>query len=177
MKKLFISVCMMLLAPSVVYAAGEDEAKYIIYGLVRDALTGQVQKNARVTLMDKDSTVLDTVSVFYSKYSSVWEGGGSSITEEVDIWHFRLTDRTLRSSYILRFESEGYKPKYITYQFKSRKKNYYRLEDVKLMRKPPERQLGEAVVKATHVKFYNKGDTLVFNADAFQLAEGSMLDA
>lgn len=30
---------------------------------------------------------------------------------------------------------------------------------------------------ATKVKFYNKGDTLVFNADAFELAEGSMLDA
>ena len=26
------------------------------------------------------------------------------------------------------------------------------------------------------MKFYNKGDTLVFNADAFQLSEGSMLD-
>ena len=30
---------------------------------------------------------------------------------------------------------------------------------------------------ATKVKFYSKGDTLVFNADAFQLQEGSMLDA
>lgn len=177
MKKLLSYVLLSVVSFSCVLAENQDKAKYIIYGLVRDALTGQVQKHARVTLMDKDSTVLDTVSVFYSKYSSVWAGGGSSITEEVDIWHFKLTDRTLRSSYILRFESEGHKPKYITYHFKPRKKNVYRLDDVKLMRKPPERQLGEAVVKATHVKFYNKGDTLVFNADAFQLAEGSMLDA
>ena len=177
MKKLLSYVLLSVVSFSCVLAENQNKAKYIIYGLVRDALTGQVQKNARVTLMDMDSTVLDTVSVFYSKYSSVWAGGGSSITEEVDIWHFKLTDRTLRSSYILRFESEGHKPKYITYHFKPRKKNVYRLDDVKLMRKPPERQLGEAVVKATHVKFYNKGDTLVFNADAFQLAEGSMLDA
>src|SRR3712207_9144993 len=37
--------------------------------------------------------------------------------------------------------------------------------------------LNEVVVKATKVKFYIKGDTIVYNADAFQLAEGSMLDA
>ena len=30
---------------------------------------------------------------------------------------------------------------------------------------------------ATKVKFFHNGDTLVYNADAFQLAEGSMLDA
>ncbi len=36
--------------------------------------------------------------------------------------------------------------------------------------------LDEVVVKASKVKFYNKGDTLVYNADAFNLAEGSMLD-
>ena len=38
-------------------------------------------------------------------------------------------------------------------------------------------KLNDVVVTATKVKFYNKGDTLVYNADAFQLAEGSMLDA
>ncbi|MCM1076697.1 MAG: hypothetical protein NC411_04980 [Bacteroides sp.] len=32
-------------------------------------------------------------------------------------------------------------------------------------------------VTASKIKFYNKGDTIVYNADAFQLAEGSMLDA
>ena len=37
--------------------------------------------------------------------------------------------------------------------------------------------LNEVSVTATKVKFYNRGDTIVYNADAFQLAEGSMLDA
>ncbi len=37
-------------------------------------------------------------------------------------------------------------------------------------------QLGEVQVVASKVKFYHRGDTLVYNADAFQLAEGSMLD-
>lgn len=39
------------------------------------------------------------------------------------------------------------------------------------------RQLDEVTVTATKIKFYNRGDTVVFNADAFELAEGSMLDA
>ena len=39
------------------------------------------------------------------------------------------------------------------------------------------KKLDEVVVTASKVKFYYKGDTLVYNADAFKLAEGSMLDA
>ncbi|MDE5555738.1 MAG: outer membrane beta-barrel family protein, partial [Muribaculaceae bacterium] len=39
------------------------------------------------------------------------------------------------------------------------------------------RELKEVTVTSSKVKFYNKGDTIVYDADAFQLAEGSMLDA
>ena len=38
-------------------------------------------------------------------------------------------------------------------------------------------QLKDITVTASKVKFYNKGDTIVYDADAFQLADGSMLDA
>ena len=37
--------------------------------------------------------------------------------------------------------------------------------------------LDDVVVKATKIKMVVRGDTVVYNADAFQLAEGSMLDA
>lgn len=49
------------------------------------------------------------------------------------------------------------------------------IPDMVLTRAP--RQLGEVTVTASKIKFYNRGDTIVFNADAFELAEGSMLDA
>ena len=42
---------------------------------------------------------------------------------------------------------------------------------------PKPNELKELTVTASKVKFYHKGDTLVFNADAFVLPEGSMLDA
>lgn len=38
------------------------------------------------------------------------------------------------------------------------------------------KELKEVTVQATKVKFYHRGDTLVYNADAFVMAEGSMLD-
>ncbi|MDO4211792.1 MAG: outer membrane beta-barrel protein [Bacteroidales bacterium] len=49
------------------------------------------------------------------------------------------------------------------------------LKDFQLTRKA--RELGEAVVNSTRIKMMLKGDTVVYNAEAFQLAEGSMLDA
>lgn len=38
-------------------------------------------------------------------------------------------------------------------------------------------ELQEVVVKATKIKMVMYGDTIVYNADAFNLAQGSMLDA
>ncbi len=51
-----------------------------------------------------------------------------------------------------------------------------KVPDIK-MRKVREMALDEVVVKATKVKMYYKGDTLVYDADAFKLPDGSMLDA
>ncbi len=45
------------------------------------------------------------------------------------------------------------------------------------MRKEFNKTMSEVVVMATKIKMYHKGDTLVFNADAFKLPDGSMLDA
>ena len=47
--------------------------------------------------------------------------------------------------------------------------------DLKNHRDSVERTLNEVIVKATKVKFTYKGDTLVFNANAFNMPEGSML--
>lgn len=44
------------------------------------------------------------------------------------------------------------------------------------MLKRAPRTLREATVTATKVMMVMKGDTIVYNADAFELAEGSMLD-
>ena len=44
------------------------------------------------------------------------------------------------------------------------------------MRKKMEMELGEVVVKATRIKMFYRGDTIVYDASAFKLPQGSMLD-
>ena len=44
------------------------------------------------------------------------------------------------------------------------------------MRKMREVDLGEVVVKATRIKMFYRGDTIVYDATAFKLPQGSMLD-
>lgn len=80
------------------------------------------------------------------------------------------------STYVIDIECEGYTTHTITYEVKNvGKREYYREIPMVLLQRAP-KQLGEVTVTTSKIKFYNKGDTVVFNADAFQLAEGSMLD-
>lgn len=46
-----------------------------------------------------------------------------------------------------------------------------------MMRKEWKEEMSEVVVKATKVKMYYKGDTIVYDADAFKLPDGSMLQS
>ena len=79
--------------------------------------------------------------------------------------------------YRLIINHEGYESYTQEYEVKARgKSGIFYFGDIYIKRKPKEHALGTATVTATKVKLYTKGDTLVFNADAFQLAEGSMLD-
>ena len=80
------------------------------------------------------------------------------------------------SAYILRFSMVGYKTMYKTVRVKIAKSmNQMIVEPVRL--EEESKVLPEVVVKATKIKMVMKGDTIVYNADAFALAEGSMLDA
>ena len=80
--------------------------------------------------------------------------------------------------YKLIFIHEDYDTTRINVKFDGKKK-YKELGGIsvrKLTRAEKGVKLGEVVVAATKVKFYNKGDTIVYDADAFQLSSGSMLD-
>lgn len=82
--------------------------------------------------------------------------------------------------YLLRLTHQDYFTEYFHISIKTSARNngFIVLRDkIKMRKQPKERVLGEAVVKATKIKMVMKGDTIVYNADAFQLSEGSMLDA
>ncbi len=121
--------------------------------------------------MTADSTVVDTMT---TNERENWNSKRAP-------WHFNLARHGDRP-YIVRLSAEGYRAACIVIPCQ----NFNKLKDtwsmkemppVFLRRAPHERKLGEATVTATKVVFYQKGDTLVYNADALSLAEGSMLDA
>ncbi len=79
--------------------------------------------------------------------------------------------------YILCVSIISYKPTYVDVDLSKLGKREYQLDLKSIYLEPNSIVLDEVTVKASKVKFYNKGDTLVYNTDAFKLAEGSMLDA
>lgn len=83
-----------------------------------------------------------------------------------------------RKHFILKVRNDGYEPQTLDLDLTKLGKRRFQLNlDPIYLKRERSRQLNEVSVTATKVKFYNRGDTIVYNADAFQLAEGSMLDA
>ena len=85
------------------------------------------------------------------------------------------TDRR-DSTYVFEVGCEGYTPQTIVYRVENlRKRELTRqMPAVTLEREPY--KLKEVEVVASKVKFYHNGDTLVYNADAFMLSNGAVLE-
>ncbi|MCM1522371.1 MAG: outer membrane beta-barrel family protein [Muribaculaceae bacterium] len=94
-----------------------------------------------------------------------------------DMSYFGFPVERKDSTYIFDVVCKGYLPQTVTYRVEKvgKRERFRSIPTIYLEREP--HKLGEVTVTASKIKFYNKGDTIVFNADAFQLAEGSMLDA
>ena len=136
-----------------------------IYGAVLNRLTGETLVGVNATLMKTDSTVIAT--------SVTSENGLTGSTKSP--WSFVVPKE--QADYIIKFSKEGFETVYRNITYVPKKASTYVFFDKTYMLRVRERKLGTAMVTATRVKFYTKKDTLVFNADAFQMAEGSMLDA
>lgn len=134
---------------------------YHIEGFIMDSFTKEKLDSVHITLMDKDSTFVEE---FDAKPLGWWQS---------------YQDIARPGLYIMKFTRRGYEDAYKTVHFRYQK---YRRTGGSfgevLMRKLPHRSvsLPEVTVRATKIKMVMKGDTVVYNADAFQLAEGSMLD-
>ena len=83
-----------------------------------------------------------------------------------------------RKRFKLKVWDDGFEPQTLDIDLTKLGKRQFQLDlDPIYLKRERSRNLNEVAVTATKVKFYNRGDTIVYNADAFQLAEGSMLDA
>lgn len=164
MKSLYLFLfTLMFLSASCLHA---QERTYYMDGFVKDAFTKEKIDSSFVTVMTLDSVAVDS---FRATSYGWWQ-----IADNVTL--------PRPGKYLVKFVKEGYYDAYqeVNFVYVPHRRQGCNLKDV-LMRKIPtpkkrDIQLGEAEVVATKIKMVMKGDTIVYNADAFQLQSGSMLD-
>ena len=140
--------------------------KYAVYGQVQDFVTRQLLSDVKSQIWTTDSVLVFEFKTDKNNRQGNLECAYTLLFPE-------------EGEYILRFSKEGYEDASVPLKAVKigKRETALQQEPVLLKRLPRERKLGEVTVQATKVKFYVHGDTLVYNADAFQLEEGSMLDA
>ena len=165
LRKLFrfaITACFLSIHASV-YAQAD---RFNLTGYIRDSFTDVGIRDAKVYLLSKDSVILDSAKTLIG-YSS-------------GRFSFKVKrDKSFRSC-IIKVTHPSYQSNYSTHSLKYVGKNAkYELPPIYVKRKGSfyDQTLNEVVVTATKVKMFYRGDTLVYNADAFNVADGSMLDA
>lgn len=153
--------------------AAAQKAPVNFYGNIVDAFTRQAVKGeVTCSLLRPDSTVIMTTK----SYEYVDQGNGTIRT----CFDFEVPQQP-DGHFLVKLEAKGYETVYraikLVWKSKAVEASLWNIPMRRTSRVTDEVQMNEAVVTATKVKFYTKGDTMVYNADAFQLQEGSMLDA
>ena len=172
----FFSLCCLLPAMAQETQKPKKQRTIALWGHVKDSFTKSGIPDVKLTLMTVDSTVVDTMRAFNM---------GKFNATKIDVgYRFNVPARPER--YIIMAEHPDYETGYVDYEIRHVARNSYFDAPWHLlkrrMREPAIDSLGtnrldEIVIKATRVRMVYKGDTIVYNADAFNLPEGSMLDA
>lgn len=142
----------------------------MLKGRVRDYVTHLDLPGSQVELLSaKDSSVVAS-TIARSKYRSLDQ------TWETSEYEFSIPKRT--GEYLLRISLQGYDTSYRKLSLLSFYKRETRREvPTAYLQRIKTVELEAVTATASRVTFYHRGDTLVYNTSAFQLAEGSMLDA
>ena len=148
--------------------AGQENADSLMFfGRVMNNLTYELIPDVKIEVLNTDSTLVDTLR----SRTFLFNG------EPMNISSRRKFKLPRDKQFIFRFTHEGYETTFLNYTSKAGVREYYKpISDV-FMQKKMQVNLDEFVVTATKIKMVMKGDTIVYNADAFQLSSGSMLDA
>ena len=144
-----------------------SDYKHSVEGSVVDNITG-MGVTAKITLMTADSVVIDTITADIEEMP--WDIGYHKA-------YYEFKDVVMsKGKYIIKAEKEGYDVCYMNCELRSTRQDYIKVKEIR-MTKIVEHELKEVTVVASKVKMVMKGDTIVYNANAFNLAEGNMLDA
>ncbi len=189
MKKCFSLICVLLVIS--VYGTGFSETASArsgntekvkkekvdsirLTGMVYDRITTRHVIGTNVSVLRSDSSVISTTEGGDSYYT--YDSRTNTVKKD-STSSYSINVPRVEGNYIIRVTKDGFEPHCLSYALV--------LDNREIEKKVPKiylsRQkvttLGDFTVKASKVMFYNKGDTIVYNADAFMLPEGSMLDA
>lgn len=165
-----------------------QKRKIDLWGHVYDQVTHHAIRGAKATLMLADSTHVDSANCGY--FTGGYYGTDAN-------YCFAIPRQPQR--YIIMVTHPEYETCFVDYEVKTPGRNTYFDAPWHYMKRKEEptvhndvkpdrlgdatdsmtatHHLGEVVVKGTRIKMAYKNDTIVYNASAFQLPEGSMLDA
>ena len=149
-------------------AAISAQAQGIVFGRVQDAFLKTPITDAKVSLLlAADSTVvIDSIPI------TVKRRDDGTVREA----QFMLQPEKKTCKYLLRGRLEGYEDGYLPLTIDASNTGAIMLDDALELRKIRQVNLQEVTVTATKVKMYYRGDTIVYDATAFKLPDGSMLD-
>ena len=160
-------IAMLLLAAAFSAAAKDDN--FVLRAYVTRADTSDWVALDSVAVMI--SAVDDTVTVPFKLVAGNRE---AQLTDGDGEIRALVTGKP--GKYMLTLDREGYEPYVKEFERKYRDQTTVWVGNL-AMKRERIRQLNEVEVTATAIKMVMNGDTVVYNADAFNLAEGSMLES
>ena len=146
----------------------ERDRTIALWGHVRDSFTKHGVLGAKIYMQDENGTVLDSMTT--------WRPNNDR-----DDAVYRFEVPIAQRGYRFVAVHPDYETTAIDYTLRYAARNdFFDLPHTFMKKRTLQLDggnLGEVVVKATKVQMVYRGDTLVYNADAFNVPEGSMLDA
>lgn len=144
----------------------EKVVKKSITGHIINSFTKEPLENVKVDLLSPDSAFIDSTRTIQDM-------------DDMGTYCYFRFGITHPGKYIIRCSQLHYETCYIPVDIKFHKRESGIFMGTFSMKRELKSShiLKEVTITATKIKFYNNNDTLVYNADAFQLADGSMLDA
>lgn len=167
LKKLLSLVSLWI--PLFLYAQGVTISGYTYDGLTQTGLANcrvSIKTSTMDTLLAQVTTVLQTERTEENGNVFVYQN-----TQIGALFMLQFNAPISAQAYHLVIEKEGYESIEKIISAKSLQKERLDLGDFYLFPKRKDKILGEAVVKATKIKMYYKGDTLVYNAGAFNVSQ------
>ena len=158
------TICLLL----ILHVSVNSFSQGLVFGTVQDAFLKTPLPEAKVSLLlAADSTVIiDSIPV-----TKKFRDDGT-----VREAQFMIQPEKKTCKYLLRGTLEGYEDGYLPLTIDANEGRALMLDDALELRKIRQVNMNEVTVTATKVKMYYRGDTIVYDATAFKLPDGSMLD-